>query len=335
MEEIKTLLLIVLFFFALFSHLHASEKNRQKILEDETKNILERCQRIATQFYVLEDWEDFKEITSLILESEETKESTKDLIRLTDRRFFLFKYPSGGFQVKGVISFLPHSGENQNPLLLFLRGGNRIFGLFHPASDFMCAKNYTVLASTYRGGVSEGKDEFGGAEVNDIQHLVDYFPTLQKKIGMSFFPSKTFMLGASRGGMEMFLALNRSPSIQQQVTKAVSLSGLLDLHACMVEREDMRSMFIKDFGLEPEQNEEEWVKSRNPLTNVGNLRKDLPILIVQGTEDLRTGLNEGYHMVKALEYNGNPVTYLEIPGGDHCLANQSDRVDIITTWLEQ
>ena len=294
--------------------------------------MLERSLRIATQFYFLENGEEFKEMTDTILNSEETKESTKKSIRTTGRRFFLFTYPSDGLQIKGYISFLPHSEKNS--LLILLRGGNRLFGLMHPATDFSCEQDYTVISTTYRGGVSEGIDEYGGAEVSDISNLIEYFPILQKKIGLHFSPEKTFILGRSRGGMEMFLALSRSAALQKQVTKAVSVSGLLDLQECMTDHKDMRRMFINDFGLDPGQNEKMWVAHRNPITHVSKLRKDLPILILQGTEDLSVSLSEGYHMVRALENNGNTVTYLEVPGADHCLDNQPDRMKIIANWLE-
>ena len=93
-------------------------------------------------------------------------------------------------------------------------------------------------------------------------------------------------------------------------------------------------MFIRDFGLEPEKNEAAWIAYRNPITNISSIRSDLPVFILQGTKDLRVSLNDGLHMANALENNGNSVTYLEVQGGDHCLANQPDRMSIITNWLE-
>ncbi len=318
--------------FFLFFQLGAAEKTREEILQEESKIVLERGVRLAAQFYTLEEGEELKEITESLLQSNETKKSIKERILKTGRRFFLFTYPSDGFRVKGYISFVPNSLEN--PLLLFLRGGNRLFGLTHPAIDLTCSRNYTVLATVYRGGVSEGVDEFGGSEVDDVPHLMEYFPILQKKLAMQFAPKKTFILGASRGGMEMFLAMSRSPWLQHQITKAASLSGLLDLRECITDREDMRTMFIADFGFIPGKNEDAWIRHRDPLNSPPNLRSDLPILIVQGTHDLRVSLNQGYHMVKKLEENGNPVTYLEVPEGDHCLSNQPSRMDIIADWFE-
>lgn len=316
-----------------FSALYSQGKSRLEILKDEERAIYDRCNRIASQFYDLDKGKAIKEITHEILESPDTDESLKNIIINTGRRFILFKYPSDGYQVKGHISFVPNSEKNN--LLIFLRGGNRLLGLMHPATDYTCIRNYTVISTSYRGGASEGIDQFGGEEVNDVENLLLFLPILSKKLNLDFRPKNTFILGGSRGGMEMFLALGRSPFLQQQITKAVSLSGILDIEECMQYREDMRKMFIRDFGLIPQKNETNWIRRRNPINIVSNLRKTLPFLIIQGTNDLRISLNEGYRMLDKLRKNGNPVDYLEISGGNHCLSNQFNRMEIIADWLEQ
>ena len=315
------------------STLSAEDKSRFELLKAESLAVYERCLQVADQFYVLGEDEDCKEITQAILDSPLTNEAIKQRILATNRRFFLFQYPSDGYQVKGHISFVPDA--TTKPLLLFLRGGNRIFGLMHPATDYSCFKDYTVLSPAFRGGVSEGEDQFGGEEVNDVQNLMDYLPTLARKLQLELSPKSVYALGGSRGGMEMFLALARSPSLQNIISKAVSLSGLLDIRECMRYRPDMRQMFIRDFGLIPDQNEEEWIAMRNPILAAAQIRHDLPILILQGTNDLRTGIQEGYHMVETLKSHGHPVEYIEIPDGTHCLTNYPSRMDMIADWLER
>ena len=333
MEELTGIFVAFLgIIFFITAPLWAARKRREEILADDSKAVLEKCEKIAAEFYALEETEDFKEITQEILSSKLTNKSIKKIIRSTGRRFFLFKYPSDHQLVKGTISFVPE--PSKNPLLLLLRGGTEIFGLMHPASDLACIRNYTTLATAYRGGVSEGKDEFGGSDVNDVTNLVQYLTTLQKKLDITLELDKIFIIGASRGGMEMFLSLGRSQYLQQKIKKAVSLSGLLDMQACLADRQDMKQMFMEDFGLLPGINEEEWINLRNPIGAVSSLRKDLPFLILQGTKDIRVSLKEGYNMVKKLKENGNPVTYLEITNGDHCLRNQKDYLQIMADWLE-
>lgn len=332
MVEIKEIMRWLSSPFKTFSSAFFIALNRIRLKWD-SKALFKRSQAIASQFYTLKDHEDFKEITTAVLNSSNTKNSIKNIIKATGRRFFVFKYPSEDFKIIGYISFIPD--PDNHPLLLFLRGGNQLFGLPNPGSDFSCIKNYTVLATCYRGGVSEGCDEFGLNDVNDVENLLKYLPELKKKLNLAFNPSQMFMLGASRGGMEMFLALSKSPQLQQQIAKAVSLCGLLDMKKLITSRPDMKKMFIDNYGLIPSDNEEAWIKKRDPIEVVQYMRKDLPFLIIQGTNDIRLDLEVGYHMVQKLEENGNPVTYLEIEGGDHCLRNRPNCLDLITNWLEK
>lgn len=306
--------------------------DREALLREESRIALERSLAVA-RFYSMEEGEELREITDAILSSDLTRDRIKKGIRETGRRFFLFRYLSDGFQVKGILSFVPN--PSGRPLFVFLRGGNREFGLMHPASDFSCIRDYTVLATTYRGGVSEGQDEFGGSEVADISNLVNFLPVLEEKLKMEFNPKALFMMGGSRGGLELFLALVRDPVLSQKVTKAVSLSAPLDLRQRIEDRADMKQMFIADFGLRPGENEDEWINWRDPLQAVSHIRKDLPILIIQGTEDLRTPLHLGLSMVEKLKEQDHLVDYVEIQGADHCLDNYPGRMDLITNWLEQ
>jgi dipeptidyl aminopeptidase/acylaminoacyl peptidase len=300
--------------------------------DQESLKIMERSLKIA-KFYELPEGLDIKEITDDLLNSSLVPEVRKQAIRAFGRRTFVFIYPSDGLQVKGVVSFVPNSDEFKTAI--FLRGGNRIFGILNPASDFMCADHYTILSTMYRGGVSEGEDGFGGQDVNDVNNLIEFIPQLEQKLNITIQNEKMFLIGGSRGGMQMFLTLTRFPALQTRFTKIVSLSGLLDMHQTLLTRPDMKKMFIKRFGLIEGVNEEEWVNERNPLLVADKINPDLPILIIQGTLDNRIDLEEGYHMVAHLQDLGKNVTYWEIEGGEHCLNNVEDRVERVFNWLEE
>ena len=167
-----------------------------------------------------------------------------------------------------------------------------------------------------------------------MKNLLKFIPELERRLDVIFKKENMFLMGNSRGGMQMFLALARFPKIQNRVSKVVSLSGLLDLSQMMLDRRDMKEMFMNEFGL-VENNEEDWISYRDPMRVVNKLRSDLPILIIQGAADIRVSLEVGYHMVAELEANGNPVVYWEVVDGDHCLKNYPDRMEIIADWLEQ
>ena len=306
-----------------------SDEEARKI---EAEEMLERSKQVAT-LYELPEGTDLLEITDKVLKHSLTLDSQKELIISTGRRIFLFIYPSDELKIKGVISFLPQ--PEFNPLLVVLRGGNKEFAVLHPSSKLLTPSNYTTITTTYRDGFSEGSDEFGGADVNDVKNLMNYIPILESQLSEKFSEQKKYILGTSRGGMQMFLSLARFPELQTYFSKAISLSGLLDMEEAIESRRDMKEMFIEAFGLIEGVNEEDWISYRNPILAAEKIDPNLPIYIIQGTDDNRVSLNEGYHMVEKLQLLGNHVEYLEVEGGTHCLGNREDYMDIILDFVER
>lgn len=331
MRIITLLLSLNCLLFSLYGEVDFTSKTVIKKRAKEGKGVLAICKQYA-QFYQLNPNQSYRDITEELLSSPYTIERHKSIIRETKRRIIIFNYLSDGYTVKGYISLTPD--YLYAPLLVFLRGGNRMLGLMNPANDFSLMRNYTVIATSYRGGISDGKDEFGGQEVNDVKNLIFHIPQLEKALDISLNPPHKYILGASRGGMEMFLALEQSMFLQSYFDKAVSLSGLMDLQVTMDTRPDMKNMFIRDFGLMLDHNKETWLNNRNPLQHCASLRKDLPFLIIQGTKDNRVHLDHGKKMYNALTLQGNKVTYWEIEDATHCLSNCPNRTEKIATWLE-
>src|SRR5262245_19343064 len=117
--------------------------------------IIERSRQLA-KFYQLPGGTNIKEVTEDLLNSSLVPDESKLSIRYFGRRVFIFIYPSDWLQVKGILSFVPDSHDFKT--IIFLRGGNRTFGILNPAAGLMCAEQYTSISSAYRGGVSEGND---------------------------------------------------------------------------------------------------------------------------------------------------------------------------------
>ncbi|MEP6713809.1 MAG: hypothetical protein ABJA37_15390, partial [Ferruginibacter sp.] len=85
-------------------------------------------------------------------------------------------YLSDGLKISGYVA-KPKDINKKYPCLIYCRGGNRDFGSLTSFEQFyiqrMAAWGYIVIASQYRGGPdSEGKDEFGGADINDVLNLL-------------------------------------------------------------------------------------------------------------------------------------------------------------------
>ena len=135
-------------------------------------------------------------------------------------------YLSDGLEVKGYLA-LPVEGENL-PCVIYNRGGNREAGaLSDPQAVRVLGKiaswGYIVAASQYRGNAGgEGKEEFGGADVNDVLNLI---PLLESLPGAD--PARIGMFGWSRGGMMTYISLARTDRIAAAIVGA-GIAELLD-----------------------------------------------------------------------------------------------------------
>lgn len=299
-------------------------------LKNESEHIHKRSKETAL-LYALAPGETLKDITQAVLDHPNTSDRVKLSITENQHRYFIFTYPSDGLMIKGYIS-IPVNNHSQVPLIIYLRGGNRLFGLPHP-NDLSTEQGYALIAPSFRDGVSEGEDEFGGNDVNDVKHLFDYLPNLEQQLKIQFHPVNKYMIGVSRGGMELFLALGRFPELQHKIKKVVSISGLLNIERAVADRPDFRDMLIEDFGLPQDDKAAAWLAERNPIHYASKIDKRLPIMIAQGTADNRVCLIEGYDMLQALHDAKHEVTYVEIEGGDHVLRNSPDFTLVLMNWL--
>ncbi len=280
--------------------------------------------------YAMDKGVDFLEITNRILACHYCLKhpKIKQEILSTGRRFFIFKYPSDDLSIIGFLSYVPKA---QSPKSIFLiRGGNRSFSLLHPGREDYIKGDHTYIGTTLRGGINFGRDEFGGKDVNDVINLVKFIPTLQSKIEGTLQTNDIYLIGLSRGAMEMILALNRSKWLQGKVRKAVSVVGMLDLEEWIKTRPSVLSKFKRNFLLN-RYNKETWLKARNPMKNIDKIRKDLPILIIQGGKDIRVNPALGKNMFKKLKSLGHNVTYWENKDKGH----EFQGVDAaLEEWLE-
>ncbi|MFI0434608.1 MAG: alpha/beta hydrolase family protein [Parachlamydiaceae bacterium] len=320
------------FLFALKGQDILNQKEKTAALIAENEQIAQEAE-VVKSLYELDNNQMWQDITDKVLASPDTPDEGKESILSHGRRIILFKYPSDHLWIKGFISFTPE--PKYHPLLVIYRWGNENFALMNPGVKFATYKDYTVISSALRGGVSEGEDEYGGKDIDDMENLIKYIPIISKEIGIHLNPSCLFMLGPSRGGMEMFLTIAHFPKLQKKVNKIVALSAGLDLHQAIKDRpDDIKVMFEKKFGMPAGANREEWIAKRDPLNTVKKIDQSLPILVVQGTDDDRISLDQGIHMVNALKETGHHVDYWEVKGGNHVLMNQKNIMNDIAHWLE-
>lgn len=266
----------------------------------------------------------FLEITDSLLKSDFVSPLIKKHLQASARKIYTFSYISEGLKIKATLSCSRYP-ENEKTII-YLRGGNNLYGLPHPADDILTYKNYTFITTTLRGGISEGRDEFGGADVNDVKHLIDHLPQLK----IPFQRENMILLGASRGAMQMFLFLKRHPSYEALFDRAISFSGLSDLEHLMMYRKDMLKMFQEEFSYDLSQ---AWIDARNPLEAINHLT--LPVFIIHGTKDKKILLEDARRLESKLLKTGKKVYFIEANGGDHLLNNLENRMDVVEKGFVQ
>lgn len=266
------------------------------------------------KYYHLEN-ANIEDITQKLIDDPSIPSDLKEPLKSGDRRIVIFKYLSGSDYVAGYLSYL---SKGDHPLMIFLRGGNGFFGITRPNNRFSFVNGYNIVGTLYRGNIYGGTDEWGGKDVEDVENLMRFFPELRKFTNVRF-QAPYGMIGVSRGAMEMFISLSRSEYVKRSISHAISVSGNVDLAVSMEKRPEMSYLFRKKFQESGDQDFQNWLRQRDPVSNVANLSKSLKVLLVYGLEDNRVFLKEQQNLKEALESEHIHVELVTIPNAEHGL----------------
>ncbi|MBL1214429.1 MAG: S9 family peptidase [Ignavibacteriae bacterium] len=241
-------------------------------------------------------------------------------------------YNSDGLKVKGFIAY-PKNSSEKHPCIIWCRGGIGNSGAidsFNARGIFgqLASWGYVVFASQYRGNVGgEGKDEFGGSDVNDVLNLIplaNEIPQADKNLwGIE---------GWSRGGMMTYLALTKTSKFKA----AVVTGGIADLRCNSAESRFMRKLYETSIGTFGTDNFNSKCHSRSIVNFPEKLSKETPLLLIHGNADTRVLPRDSLDLsVKLLQQN-IPFRLLMLENGDHFLKNHRKEVDTNRKmWFEK
>lgn len=240
-------------------------------------------------------------------------------------------YLSDGLKVKCYLA-VPKKGDKL-PCVIFNRGGNREFGALTDVRAAVilgrvASWGYVVAASQYRGNAGgEGKEEFGGKDVNDVLHLIPLLETFPradaKRIGM---------YGWSRGGMMTYLALTKT----DRIAAAVVGSGAADAFDTIKRRPEMEKNVFAELIPNYDKLKEAALIARSAVRWPERLHKQTPILLLHGGADWRVDPTEALTMATRLYESKHPFRFVFFEGGDHGLSEHRKEVDrLIRDWLDR
>ncbi len=208
---------------------------------------------------------------------------------------YKFSYLSDGYKIKAYISIPVTAVDSQKPqkCVMYNRGGNAQSGWLEDDTTALISSacDYIVVASQYRGsGGSEGVDEFGGDDLNDVIKLIDLCENHFEFIDMEDF----CVAGVSRGGMMTYMTARKDC----RVKRIISVSGVSDLFKGYEDREDMKELLSTYIGCTPQENFAEYEK-RSAICWSDEIK--VPVLMIHSTGDERVSCEQAEELYKKLK----------------------------------
>lgn len=204
-------------------------------------------------------------------------------------------YASQGLVISGLLWKPKDTRGPKRPLLIALRGGNATYGAMEPWRydgwfDFLEA-GYVVLATQYRGGPgSEGTDEFGGKDLDDVRALVP----LAASLGF-VDTTQVFLSGGSRGGMEAYLLAREGMPLRAVAIRA----GLADLERAVTRRPLLEQALLQKLVPGYQQHRQAVLEHRSAARWAGELTT--PLILFHGSDDWRLDPQDTLDVAAALQ----------------------------------
>jgi dipeptidyl aminopeptidase/acylaminoacyl peptidase len=240
--------------------------------------------------------------------------------------FYEIVYISDGLKIKGFI-VEPKKLKSLTPVIIYNRGGSKDFGmidervLYFRLSEY-AGWGYIVFASQLRGSKgSEGKDEFGGKDIDDILSLKVIIDE-QKHADQN----NIAMIGGSRGGMMTYKALTMASWIKVAVVEA----GTTDVEGSYKRRPQLKAFRSDMYNV----NSKEENKNRSAIYFANKISKNVPILIFHGTKDKSVSPSDSLRLCEKLQKNGNTYELHVYEGLDH-MVRCEEKWEITRKWLKK
>lgn len=248
----------------------------------------------------------------------------------TQLQFYGFDYASfDNLKIRGFL--IRPKKEGKYPVIIFNRGGNREAGAvsLDMMTQFLSKiadQGFIIIGSQLRGGArSEGQDEFGGKDINDVLSLLDVIKSLPQADN-----SRVGMLGISRGVMTNFLVLKQTSLIKS----CISISGIADLN--QKDRPDMESLYellIPDYLA----NREATLKERSPLLAIPEMKnKNTSHFIIHGQNDEKVNVDNALKLYAELSKNKISSRLQIFEDDNHGINQHTDELlKSVSAWFKE
>ncbi len=238
---------------------------------------------------------------------------------------YAITYKSDGLLIKGYL-VKPQKGDNF-PVFIYNRPGKGDKGLHGKTSlklqRTFASNGYLVLSTQLRGNKhTEGIDEMGGKDLNDILQLIEIGKTLN-----CVQPDKIVMYGLSRGGVNAYQVSRVSDDIKAFAVVGSSIDLRIDFS---LRPKLYKSVYRKLLG-DSVKNRAAY-EARSPRYWVDEINE--PFLILHGDADKIVPVKNASIMANTMKANGQPHKLKIFKKGDHNLSNfLNERNALILDWF--
>jgi dienelactone hydrolase len=258
-----------------------------------------------------------------------TKEAVERVRNSSALELLRIKYMSDGLKIVGFIYKPKQTAGKKLPVIIFNRGGlpdetigpenfNYIYEMHRYASE-----GFIVLASQYRGaGGSEGKDEVGGADTDDVLALI----TLAETLGYCDM-SRVFMWGFSRGALMTLQAIRLGAPI-----RAAAIVGPPTDFATRANDPGF-IQFARATYPDFDARREEHLRNRSAILWTDKI--NVPLLIMQGGADPGVSPSKVMTFAQKLDEQGKLYELIIYAKDDHPVSqNEEDRLRRTIDWFK-
>ncbi|MFN7654095.1 MAG: alpha/beta hydrolase family protein [Cyclobacteriaceae bacterium] len=265
----------------------------------------------------------------LVSKSNDIYQFRAEYEQLQDLEFDSLSYLSDGYKIFAYL-IKPKDSKKKLPCIIYNRGGNRDFSglsskLVINSLSKIASKGFIIIASSYRGNKkSEGKDEFGGDDINDVLQLISLLEEIPnadtKNIGM---------YGWSRGGLMTYISLTKTNKIKTAVIGG-SPTDMFDL---IRERPAFEKSVLEEMIPYYEFNREMELLKRSPIKWINKLPR-IPLLIIHGENDDRVSATHAVNISKELTKENFPHKLVIFKNSNHNISEHRGELnDLIINWF--
>ncbi len=230
-----------------------------------------------------------------------------------------------GTEIPGYLTLPQNVSEGALPAVILPHGGpmSRDYWGFDWIVQFLAAKGYAVLQSTYRGSGGYGNEWAGEGgfrawrtAINDITDGAKYL--VEQGVAD---PARLCVVGWSYGGYAALMSGIEEP---ERYRCLVSIAGVTDPEMLIDDLKHYMNKFAMQKFIS---RRDEVTKRGSPLKRASEIRA--PVLLFHGDEDVNVRVRHSRKMAKTLERDKKSVEYIEYEDVEHSIRRNGYRVDML------